>query len=212
MSSTLRIVRWVTWGLVALVIFVGTGIAIGWLRTEWLGQRPPTVVTTTGTPAVGGPFSLVNHRGERVTQDTFKGKPTAYFFGFTHCPEVCPTTLFEMSQHLKDLGPDADRLNVVFVTVDPERDTPELLKTYMESFDPRIVALTGTPEEIASAAKSFRIAYRKVPTEGGNYTMEHTASVIVTDAKGELVTLIDYHEEAPSALAKFRRAIREDKA
>jgi protein SCO1/2 len=207
----LRIIRWTAWALVAVAIFVVTGIAVGWVRTEWLGQSPPGAVTTTGVPAVGGPFTLVNHRGERVTQDTFKGKPTAYFFGFTHCPEVCPTTLFEMTQHLKDLGPDADRLNVVFVTVDPERDTPELLKTYMESFDPRIMALTGTSEEMAVAAKAFRIAYHKVPTDGG-YTMEHTASVIVTDAKGELVTLIDYHENQASALAKLRRAIREDKA
>ena len=202
----LRIIRWVAWALVAVAIFVGTGIAVGWFRTEWLSQPPP--VTSTGVPAVGGPFSLVNHRGERVTQETFKGKPTAYFFGFTHCPEVCPTTLFEMSQHLKDLGPDADRLNVVFVTVDPERDTPELLKTYRESFDPRIVALTGTPEEMAAAAKAFRISYRKVPTEGVDYTMEHTASVIVTDAGGGFVSLIDYHEDDSTALLKLRRAIR----
>lgn len=203
----LKFVRWIAWGLVAIAIFVVSGIAVGWFRTEWLGQSPPGTVTSTGTPTIGGPFSLVNHRGERVTQDTFKGKATAYFFGFTHCPEVCPTTLFEMSQHLKDLGPDADDLNVVFVTVDPERDTPELLKTYLESFDPRIVALTGTLAEVDAAAKAFRIAYHKVPTDGG-YTMEHTASVIVTDAKGELVTLIDYHEEMPSALAKLKRAIR----
>ncbi|MGF9764182.1 SCO family protein [Microvirga sp. 0TCS3.31] len=204
----LRIIRWAAWALVAVAIFVGTGIAVGWLRTEWLGESPPATVTTSGVPAVGGPFSLVNHRGERVTQDTFKAKPTAYFFGFTHCPEVCPTTLFEMTQHLKELGPDSDRLNVAFVTVDPERDTPELLKTYMESFDPRIVALTGTPEELAAAARAFRISYRKVPTEGGDYTMEHTASVIVTDAKGGFVSLIDYHEDAATALLKLRRAIR----
>jgi protein SCO1/2 len=202
----LRIIRWAAWALVAVAIFVGTGIAVGWFRTEWLGQSLP--VTTTGVPDVGGPFSLVNHRGERVTQDAFKGKPTAYFFGFTHCPEVCPTTLFGMTQHLKELGPDADRLNVVFVTVDPERDTSELLKTYLESFDPRIVALTGTPEELAAAARAFRISYRKVPTGGGNYTMEHTASVIVTDAVGGFVSLIDYHEEAASALAKLRLALK----
>jgi protein SCO1 len=203
----LRIIRWAAWALVAVAIFVATGIAVGWFRTEWLGQRPPAVVTTTGVPDVGGRFSLVNHRGERVTQDTFKGKATAYFFGFTHCPEVCPTTLFGMSQHLRALGTDADRLNVVFVTVDPERDTPELLKTYLESFDSRIVALTGTPEEMA-AAKAFRISYRKVPTGGGDYTMEHTASVIVTDAEGGFVSLIDYHEEAATALAKLKRALK----
>jgi protein SCO1/2 len=94
------------------------------------------------------------------------------------------------------------------VTVDPERDTPELLKTYLESFDPRIVALTGTPEELASAAKAFHISYRKVPTEGDDYTMEHTASVIVTNADGRFVSLIDYHEDAATALSKLRRAIR----
>jgi protein SCO1 len=203
----LRIVRWAAWALVAVAIFVATGIAVGWVRTEWLGQSPPAAVTT-GVPAVGGPFSLVNHRGERVTQDTFKGKPTAYFFGFTHCPEVCPTTLFDMSQHLKDLGPDADRLNVVFVTVDPERDTPELLKTYLESFDSRIVALTGTLEEMAVAAKAYHVSYRKVPTEGGNYTMDHTASVILTDANGGFLTLIDYHEDEATTLAKLRRALK----
>ncbi|WP_262030863.1 SCO family protein [Microvirga sp. Mcv34] len=112
----LKLVRWISWVLVAVAIFVVTGITVGWFRTEWLGQPPPATVTTAGTPAVGGPFSLVNHHGERVTQETFKGKPTAYFFGFTHCPEVCPTTLFEMSQHLKDLGPDADRLRLSKLT------------------------------------------------------------------------------------------------
>jgi protein SCO1 len=205
--SSLKLVRRISWALVAVAIFLVTGVAVGWLRTEWFGQNPASRVTVTGIPAIGGPFSLVNHRGERVTQDTFKGKPTAYFFGFTHCPEVCPTTLFEMTQRLKDLGPDAERLNVVFVSVDPERDTPDLLKTYLESFDPRIVALTGTPDEVAITARAFRIAYRKVPTDG-DYTMDHTSSVIVTDAKGELVSLIDYHEEAPSALAKLQRALR----
>jgi len=202
----LRIIRWAAWALVAVAIFVGTGIAVGWFRTEWLGQSPS--VTTTGVPAAGGPFSLVNHRGERITHETFKGKPTAYFFGFTHCPEVCPTTLFELSQHLKELGPDADRLNVVFVTIDPKRDTPELLKTYLQSFDPRIVALTGTPEEVGAAAKAYHVSYRKVPMEGGNYTMDHTASVILTDANGGFLSLIDYHEDAAAALSKLRRAIR----
>ncbi|MEE1657881.1 SCO family protein [Microvirga sp. CF3062] len=209
MSSTLKIIRWIAFGLITVLLLQIGFFAWHWYRGETSGSRfAQPIITTTGVPDVGGPFSLVNHRGERVTQDTFKGKPTVYFFGFTHCPEVCPTTLFEMTQHLKDLGPDADRLNVVFVTVDPERDTPELLKTYMESFDPRIVALTGTPEEVTAATKAFRVAYRKVPTEGGNYTMEHSASVIVTDAQGGFVSLIDYHEDKATALAKLKRAIR----
>src|SRR4051794_24505725 len=100
--------------------------ALGWFQVVKLGiGRGEPVVATSGVPAIGGPFSLVNHRGERVTHETFEGKPTAYVFGFAHCPEVCPTTPFEMSRHMKELGPDADRLDVVFVTVDPERDTPE---------------------------------------------------------------------------------------
>lgn len=205
--SALKVVRSLTWGLVALSVFLVTAVSIGWLRTEWLGQSTPVAVTSVGKPAIGGPFSLVNHRGERVTEATFKGKPTAYFFGFTHCPEVCPTTLFEMTERLKELGPDADQLNVAFVTVDPERDTPELLKTYLESFDPRIVGLTGTPDEVAAMARTFKISIRKVPVDGG-YTMDHTASVVVTDADGEFATLIDYHEEASSAIAKLRRAIK----
>jgi protein SCO1/2 len=206
--SVLRIVRWPAWALAAIALF-GTGaVALGWFQVERLGLgRTQPGATAFGISAIGGPFSLVNQRGERVTQDTFKGKPTAYFFGFTHCPEVCPTTLSGMSQHLKELGSDANKLNVVFVTVDPERDTPELLKTYLESFDPQIIAPTGTPEEVAAAAKAFRISYRKVPTDGG-YTMDHTASVMVTDAAGELVTLIDYHEDAATALAKLKRAIQ----
>jgi protein SCO1 len=204
----LRIIRWAAWALVAVAILVATGIAVGWLRTEWLGQSPLATVTTSGVPAVGGPLSLVNHRGERAMQDTFKGKPTAYVFGFTHCPEVCPTTLFGITQHPKELRPDGDRLNVAFVTLDPERDRPQRLKTYFESFDPRIVALTGTLEELATAAKAFCVSYRKVLTEGGDYTMEHPATMVVTDAQGEFVSLIDYHEDAATALSKLRRAIR----
>jgi protein SCO1 len=207
--SVFRITRWTPWTLVAIATNGAGTVVLGWFQVEKLGiRRDQPVIMSTAVPAIGGPFALVNHRGERVTQDTFKGKPTAYFFGFTHCPEVCPTTLFEMTRRLKELGSDADGLNVVFVTVDPERDTPELLKMYLESFDPRIVALTGTPEELAAAAKALRISYRKVPTEGGNYTMEHTASVIVTDARGGFVSLIDYHEDEETALAKLKRALK----
>jgi protein SCO1 len=207
--SVFRITRWTPWTLVAIATIGAGTVVLGWFQVEKLGiRRDQPVIMSTAVPAIGGPFALVNHRGERVTQDTFKGKPTAYFFGFTHCPEVCPTTLFEMSQHLKALGADGDRLNVVLVTVDPERDTPELLKTYLESFDLRIVALTGTPEELATAAKAFRISYRKVPTEGGDYTMDHSSSMIVTDARGEFVTLIDYHEDEATALAKLKRALK----
>jgi protein SCO1/2 len=189
--SALKIIRWIAWALVAVVIFVVTGVAVGWLRTEWLGQSPPGAVATTGTPLIGGPFSLVNHRGERVTHDTFKGKATAYFFGFTHCPEVCPTTLFEMTQHLKELGPDADRLNVVFVTVDPERDTPETLKTYLESFDSRIIGLSGSREQIKAVEAAFEAPLGKDADKGGR---SHSSAFFLMDKYGLLAKPIDYTE------------------
>ena len=120
---------------------------------------------SAGTVPIGGPFKLTSHEGKPFTEENLKGKPFVIFFGFTHCPEVCPTTLYDLTQDLAALGKDADRLQVVFITVDPARDTPELMKTYLSSFDPRIVGLPGTEAEIAAAAKAYKIYYRKVPTD-----------------------------------------------
>ena len=114
---------------------------------------------------IGGPFELTDQDGKRLSSESLKGKPSAIFFGFTHCPEVCPTTLFDLTQDLEAMGPDAAKLNVVFITVDPERDTPELMKTYLSSFDPRIVGLTGTEAEITAAAKEYKVYFKKVQTE-----------------------------------------------
>lgn len=164
----------------------------------------------TGKPAteasVGGPFTMLNQRGEKVTEATFLGKPTAYFFGFTHCPDVCPTTLYDMSERMKELGPDADKINVVFVSVDPEQDRPEQLALYLQSFDPRIVGLTGTPENIAQMAKAFRVYYRKVPLDEG-YTMEHSAAMLVMDRRGKLLSLIAPQEAPEKAMTKLKQAI-----
>ncbi len=182
----LRIIRWTAWALVAVAIFVGTGIAVGWFRTEWLGQSPP--VMTAGVPAVGGPFSLMTHRGERVSQDTFKGKPTAYFFGFTHCPDICPTKLFEISEVLRSVGDKGRALRALFITVDPERDTPEALKSYLSSFDERIVGLTGDPEAVQATVRAYRAFARKVPLKDNDYTMEHTALVYLMDKNGHFVS------------------------
>ena len=107
--------------------------------------------------AIGGPFRLINQDGSTVTDQDLKGRPFLVFFGFTHCPEVCPTTLFEISEVLRKLGPDADRVRAMFVTVDPERDTPKSLKDYLSSFDPRLSGLTGDPAAIAAVAKAYRV-------------------------------------------------------
>lgn len=156
---------------------------------------------------IGGPFTLTTQTGAKLSDTELKGKPFAVFFGFTHCPEVCPTTLWETSEVLKSLGPDADRLKVLFISVDPERDDPEALALYLQSFDPRIVGLTGSEEEIGTVAKSYRAYWRKVPTDDGDYTMDHTASIYLMDAAGEFTSTISYGEQADMRLAKLKKLL-----
>ena len=155
--------------------------------------------------AIGGPFSLTDQNGNTVTADTLKGKPFLVFFGFTHCPDVCPTALFEMSEVLKALGPDADRVRAVFVTVDPERDKPKVLKDYLSSFDPHLSALTGDPEAIAAMSKSYRVYSKKVPLADGGYTMDHTAIVYLMDKDGRFVSLFNLKRTPEAAAADLRK-------
>ena len=117
--------------------------------------------------AIGGPFSLTDQNGRTVTDQDLKGRPFLVFFGFTHCPDICPTTMFEISEIMQKLGPDGDRVRALFITVDPERDTPAALKDYVSSFDPRIIALTGDEAAIAAVAKAYRAIYKRVPLAGG---------------------------------------------
>ncbi|MBS7696741.1 MULTISPECIES: SCO family protein [unclassified Chelatococcus] len=150
--------------------------------------------------SVGGPFALTAQDGRTVTNKDLLGAPFLVFFGFTHCPDVCPTTLFEASELLRAAGPEGDKLRVLFVTVDPERDTPEVLKSYLGAFDPRIIGLSGSPETIAAVLKSYKVYARKVPTSDG-YTMDHTAMVYLMDAKGGFVNGFDL-KRAPDVAAK----------
>src|SRR3712207_4035501 len=143
----------------------------------------PDAQQSAGKVPIGGPFRLTSQEGKPFTDENLKGKPFVVFFGFTHCPEVCPTTLYDLTQDMAALGSDGQKLQAAFVTVDPARDTPELMKTYLSSFDPRIVGLTGTDEEIAAAARAYKIYYRKVPTDGG-YTMDHSATLFLMDKIG----------------------------
>ena len=141
---------------------------------------------------IGGDFTLVDTTGHRVTQADLRGKPTVVYFGFTYCPEVCPTTLNQLSVALRTMGPIADRLNVVFVSVDPQRDTPAQMRLYLSSFDPRIRGFTGTEEQVADAARAFHVRYRRVPLANGDYTVDHSASVLLFDRTAKLVGIIDY--------------------
>lgn len=137
---------------------------------------------------VGGAFTLVDHEGRTVTEATFAGEPHLVFFGFTHCPDVCPTKLFEMAQLLDAVHARTGRdIRALFVTVDPERDTPEVMRSYVSSFDDRIIGLTGTPEQVAAMVSTYRAFARRVPLDDGDYTMEHTAIVYIMDDRGRFV-------------------------
>jgi protein SCO1/2 len=155
---------------------------------------------------MGGPFRLVDQNGRTVTDKDILGKPTVMFFGFTYCPDVCPTTLTDMSAWLRALGPDADRLNVLYVTIDPERDTSDRLKSYLTAFDPRIRGLTGSPAAIAQAAHGYNVYYQKVPLQGGTYTMDHSTLIYLIDAKGR-VDLVPYGTPRDQVVASLKRLL-----
>jgi len=156
---------------------------------------------------IGGPFSLASANGGVVDSQDLAGKPFAVFFGFTRCPEVCPTTMAEMSAALTELGDQGKDLRVFFVTVDPERDTADFLKDYLSSFDPRIEALVPTADELAAMARAFRAFYAKSPTSDGGYTMDHTATVFLMDRQGKLASTISYGEEQATRMAKLRKLL-----
>src|SRR3569833_2985883 len=157
--------------LVIAAAFSGS-LVIGLLLMLWAmgGLR-----NVAAPAAIGGPFQLVDQSGHTVTDKSLQGHPSLIFFGFTHCPDVCPTSLFEMSEALRAMGKDADRGNAVFISVDPERDTEQAMKDYLSSFDPHLKGLTGSPDQIAKVISAYRVYARKVPLKDGDYTMDHTA-------------------------------------
>ncbi|AZN70032.1 SCO family protein [Georhizobium profundi] len=196
--SFVRLFRIGVWVAIAVL---GTYLVVS---TQMTAQRQP-VEASTGAARVGGPFSLVSHEGERVDNQSLAGRPYVVFFGFTHCPEICPTTLFELTDLMGELGPDADKLEVLFVTVDPERDTQDMLAGYMTSFDSRITALRGTAEETEAALNAFSAYAAKVPLEAGQYTMDHTAGVFLMRGDGSFGGVLDMHEPRETRLEKLRR-------
>lgn len=150
--------------------------------------------------AIGGPFTLTDQNGARVTEATYRGAPSIVFFGYTHCPDVCPTTLFDMSEVLKRLPADK-RVSALFITVDPERDTPAALKEYLSSFDPRISGLSGSRPETDAALKAYRVYSKKQPQENGEYSMDHSAIIYLMDKQGRFVTALNL-QSPPEAVAK----------
>ncbi len=183
------------------VAFLSGLVALALAALWTLGPDAPA----TRGAAIGGPFTLTAMDGRRVTHETFKGAPHLVFFGFTHCPDVCPTKLMELSQVLEAAGDRAKDVRALFISVDPERDTPETLRNYLGSFDSRIVGLTGSQEEIDAVMKSYRAYAKRVPTSSGDYTMDHTAIVYLMDRHGQFVGAFNVERPPQEAAQELLR-------
>jgi protein SCO1 len=183
--------------LVIVAAFSGS-LVVGLLLMLWaLGG-----LRTVAAPAViGGPFQLTDQGGQAVTEQNLQGRPTLIFFGFTHCPDVCPTSLFEISEVLRAMGKDADRVNAFFISVDPERDTAVAMKDYLSSFDPHLKGLTGSPDQMAKMISAYRVYARKVPLKDGDYTMDHTALTYLMDRDGKFVSPFNLDRKPQQAAA-----------
>lgn len=201
-TDALRLVRYAAIGLIAVLAIVWFAVGLGWLQSARAPDESQMLGRSTITP-----FQLLDQSGKPVSEKDVLGRPAVFFFGFTFCPDVCPTTLASLTALLGQLGPDADKFGVFFVTVDPERDTPDVLKQYLSAFDPRIRGLTGTPEQVAAVTKALGVYAAKVKLDGGGYTMDHTAGVFLLDAQGRFRSTIAYGEEQDAALAKLKKLL-----
>ncbi|WP_223805379.1 SCO family protein [Tsuneonella flava] len=200
-AAGMKTFRMIVWLLVTLVAGIGLFAFFG--PEQHTAPDEPVSYGDT----VGGAFSLTAPDGSTVTDQTLSGKPFAIFFGFTRCPDVCPTTLSRLAQLRKRMGADGDKFQIVFVSVDPGYDSPEDIGRYVDLFGTPIIGLTGSDEAIAEVAAAYHAFYEKVPVEGGDYTIDHTAAVYLMDADGKLQSIIDYHESPDASLAKLERLI-----
>lgn len=172
-------------------------------------SSPDANVVTSGTALIGGPFSLVDQTGKTVTDQDFRGRYMLVFFGFTHCPDICPAELQVMAQSLEDLGPKSEKVVPIFITLDPERDTPEVVGEYVKNFGPRFVALTGSPQAIAEAAKAYKVTFSKFVPEGEdnnqNYSIDHSAIAYLMGPNGKYVAHFPYGTPVAKMTETLRR-------
>jgi protein SCO1 len=196
-----------------LIAFIIGGFLIGaiagaavLLVAKPQGGQP---VQSSGAALIGGPFALVGADGKPVTDRDFRGRYMLIFFGFTHCPDICPAELQVVAQALEQLGDKAKKVVPIFITLDPERDTPEAMANYVKSFGPNFVGLTGSPEAIAAAAKAYRVAYSKVENKesAGDYSVDHSALVYLMDPEGRYVTHFSYGLSADQMAEKLGKSL-----
>lgn len=190
--------RIVLWALVAVA-------AIGAIVLMWRQSAPDQPPATDFASSVGGPFTLTASDGTPFPSTKLNGKPAALFFGFTHCPDVCPTTLARLAKLRRQLGKGDDALSIVFISVDPERDTPAEIANYLQLFDTPVIGLTGTPAQVEQVKKQYGIFSQKVEQPAGGYSVDHTASVILLDRNGQFAATLSPEEGDPVALAKLKR-------
>jgi cytochrome oxidase Cu insertion factor (SCO1/SenC/PrrC family) len=183
--------------------------AIGLAGAAYYVSHVAHVGTSTGTALVGGPFTLTDQTGRHVTEKDFLGKYTLVFFGYTYCPDICPTELQVISAALDKLGSKADIIQPIFITIDPQRDTPEILKQYVANFHPRLIGLTGTPEEIAAVAKAYRVYYARVAGKesANDYLMDHSSIVYLMDTKGTFLKHFTYTTDVNELAKAIETAI-----
>lgn len=195
---TIRILLWV------MVVATAATMAYLYIVDDKITQGSRQVTDDK----LGGEFSLVRHDGDPISDKDLLGKPYAIFFGFTNCPEVCPTTLYEMSTWLTELGEDAEKVDIYFMTVDPDRDTVEILANYLSAFDDKITGITGKRPDVEKTLRSYRVFFKRVELEDDDYSMDHTASIYLLDAKGKFTGSISYGENSQSAIAKLRKLLK----
>ncbi len=203
-ASRLRLALYIFTGFV-----VGGLIALAVLPEARARLFPGATLKTMGQALVGGPFTLTDHTGRRVTDQDFRGRFMIVFFGFTFCPDVCPTALQVMAAALDKIGSKAEQITPVLITVDPERDTPEQMAMYVKSFHPRLVGLTGAPDEIAAVAKAYRAYFKRVPDpkSSGGYTMDHSAIIYVMGPDGAFRTHFTYTVDANAMAERLTKLL-----
>lgn len=199
--SKMKLLRYGAWAAVVVIAFV----AAITLVTQAISPQGNALKTA----AIGGPFTLHNAAGDTVTEADIKGKPSLILFGFTFCPDVCPTSLSDMQGWIQELGPDADKLNYLFITVDPERDTPQVMADYVAAFDDHIQGLSGSRAEIDQVLDAYKVYAKKVPLDDGGYTMDHSAMIYLMDKDNHFSGTITYGEHGETAMEKIRKLIDE---
>ena len=185
-----------------IVAAFATSLLVGLLVVLWAmgGVRG-----VTAPAAIGGPFQLTDQSGATVTEKNLQGKASIIFFGFTHCPDVCPTSLFEISEILRAMGQDSSKVNAWFISVDPERDNAAAMKDYLSSFDPHLKGLTGDPAAVQKVITAYRVYAKKVPLKDGDYTMDHTALIYLMDRDGRFVSPFNVNRKPDEAAADLKR-------